>query len=255
MKATPVFALLLGLAGPVAAACPDDAGFKKLASFEHVYLGESHGTAEVPELVQCLVESAIASRPASLAVSLELPPGARDPKDSFWKNRDGRASQAMWRLHDWLLAQEAAGALKLDYHQPTAHYPDQADYEKAGGQALNALMRKYSRVIVLGGNFHSRKEPIEWMPGVAPMGTFVREGTVHVDIHPLQGGTAWTCRSTAPAGSAPPPPTCAAHAVPPLPLPPGVARELGDLRDGKPFGHDYAYLLKSFTASPPPEPQ
>ena len=244
----PLFALLLSLAGPVAAACPDDAGFKKLVSFERLYLGESHGTAEIPELVRCLVERAIAARPASLAVSLELPPEARDPKDSFWKNRDGRASQAMWRLHEWLLTQEAAGALKLDYHQPTAHYPDQADYEKAGGQALNALMRKHARVIVLGGNFHSRKDATEWMPGVAPMGTFVREGTVHVDINTLEGGSAWTCRG------APPQMTCAVHTVPPLPMLPGTSRELGDLRDGKPFGHDYAYLLKSFTASPPHQP-
>ena len=58
----PLFALLLSLAGPVAAACPDDAGFKKLASFEHLYLGETHGTEEVPQLVQCLVQSAIAAR-------------------------------------------------------------------------------------------------------------------------------------------------------------------------------------------------
>ncbi|HEY0957370.1 MAG TPA: hypothetical protein VGE36_21635 [Roseateles sp.] len=255
MKATPLISLLLSLAGPAMAGCPDDAGFKKLASFERVYLGESHGTAEVPALVRCLVERAIAARPASLAVSLELPPEARDPKNVFWKNRDGRASQAMWQLHEWLLAQEAAGALKLDHHQPTAHYPDQADYEKAGGQALNALMRQHARVIVLGGNFHSRKNAVEWMPGVAPMGTFVGEGTVHVDIHPLEGGSAWTCTSTAPAGSTPPQMTCAARAIPPLPMPPGSARELGDLRDGKPFGHDYAYLLKSFTASPPHQPQ
>jgi hypothetical protein len=44
MKTSPLFALLLSLAGPVAAACPDDAGFKKLASFEHRYLDEAHGT-------------------------------------------------------------------------------------------------------------------------------------------------------------------------------------------------------------------
>lgn len=252
MKATPLFALLLGLAGPVAAACPDDAGFKKLASFEHLYVGESHGTEEVPRLVQCLVQNAIAARPASLAVSLEMPEEARQPDSLFWKNRDGRASQAMWRLHQWLLAQEAASALKLDHHQPTQHYPDQADYEKAGGQALNALMRKHSRVIVLGGSFHSRREGVDWMPGVAPMGSYVGEGTVHVEVQALQGGTAWQCRSTAPAGSAPPPPTCAAHAVPPLPMPLGAAGELGD---GKKLGHDHVYLLKSFTASPPHQPQ
>ena len=255
MKATSLFAVLLSLAGPVAAACPDDAGFKKLASFERVYLGESHGTEEVPRLVQCLVEAALATRPTSLAVSLELPEEARQPDGVFWKGRDGRASQAMWRLHQWLLAQEAAGALKLDHHQPTELYPNQADYEKAGGRALNALMRKHARVIVLGGNFHSRREAVDWMPDIAPMGSFVGEGTVHVDVHPLQGGSAWTCTSTAPAGSPPPPPTCAAHAIPPLPMPPGVTGTAGELGDGKKLGHDHVYLLKTFTASPPHQPQ
>jgi hypothetical protein len=251
VKASALFNLLLGLAGPVAAACPDDAGFKKLASFEHVYLGEVHGTEEVPQLVRCLVEAAIAARPASLAVSLEMPEDARPRDGLFWKNQDGRASQAMWRLHQWLLAREAAGALKLDHHQPTRHYPDQADYEKAGGQALNALIRQHARVIVLGGNFHSRREAFDWMPGMAPMGSFVGEDTVHVDVVALEGGSAWTCRSTAPAGSPPPSPTCAANALSPLPAPPGGAGNPGELRDGRPFGHDHVYLVKSFTASPP----
>ncbi|MFG6429018.1 hypothetical protein [Roseateles sp. LYH14W] len=252
MKTTPLFALLLSLAGPVAAACPEDDGFRKLASFERLYLGETHGTAEVPQLVQCLVEKAIAAQPDRLAVSLEMPEEARRPDSLFWKNQDGRASQAMWRLHQWLLTQQTAGTLKLDYHQPTTHYPNQADYEKAGGQALNALMRKHARVIVLGGSFHSRREAFDWMPGVAPMGSYVGEGTVHVEVHARQGGSAWQCRSTAPAGSSPPPPICAEHAVPPLPLPPGDA---GDLRDGRKLGHDYVYLLKSFMASPPHQPQ
>lgn len=252
MKAIPLFALLLSLAGPVVAACPEDAGFQKLASFEHLYIGEVHGTEEVPQLVECLVHRAIATRPASLAVSLEMPEEeARQPDSLFWKNRDGRASQAMWRLHQWLLTQEAAGALKLHHHQPTTHYPDQADYEKAGGQALNALMRQHARVIVLGGNFHSRKEAMSWMPGIRPMGAYVGEGTVHVDLHPLEGGTAWTCSSQALAGSTPPPPTCAARALPALPA--GPARS-GELIDGKPAGHDYLYVMKSFTASPPHQP-
>lgn len=251
MKHLPLFVSLLGLAGPVAAACPDDAGFKKLTSFDRLYLGEMHGTEEVPQLMQCLVQSAIAARPASLAVSLEMPEEARQPDSGFWRNRDGRASQAMWRLHQWLLAQEAAGVLKLDHHQPTQHYPDQADYEKAGGQALNALMRRHARVIVLGGNFHSRREATSWMPAMAPMGSFVGEGTVHVDLLAVEGGTAWVCSSTAPAGSAPPPPTCGAK---PLFKPPSGETRAGDLIDGKPAGHDHIYLMKSFTASPPHKP-
>lgn len=251
MKAAPLFALLLSLAGPVAAACPEDAGFKRLASFEHLYLGEAHGTEEVPALVQCLVQSAIAAKPASLAVSLEMPEDARQPDSWQWKSQDGRASQAMWRLHQWLQAQEAAGVLKLHHHQPTGSYPDQADYEKVAGQALNALMSKHSRVIVLSGNFHSRREPIEWMPKVRPMGTYVGEGTVHVDLQALEGGTAWNCTSRSTGNAPPPPPTCAANTQ--LAIPRGDAR-VGDLIGGREFGHDYVYLMKSFTASPPLKP-
>jgi hypothetical protein len=76
-------------------------------------------------------------------------------------------------------------------------------------------MRQHARVIVLGGNFHSRREAFDWMPGMAPMGSFVGEDTVHVDVVALEGGSAWTCRSTAPAGSPPPSPTCAANALSP----------------------------------------
>jgi hypothetical protein len=252
MRFMPLSALLLGLGGAPVFACPDDDGFRKLTSFERLYIGETHGTAEVPQLVECLVRRAIATRPASLAVSLELPAEARDPQNDFWKNRDGRASKAMWQLHQWLLAQEAAGTLKIDYHQPTIHYPEQADYEKAGGQALNGLMRRHARVIVLGGNFHSRRTAMDWLPDIVPMGAFVGEGTVHVDVQALEGGTAWVCSSSAPAGSAPPPPTCAAKPVMALRRP---KASIGDLVDGKPVGHDYIYLLKTVTASPPHQPR
>ncbi|RZL32633.1 MAG: hypothetical protein EOP35_19695 [Rubrivivax sp.] len=241
--------LLLGLLPNLAAAaCPDTPGFQKLASFEHLYLGEGHGTEEVPQLVQCLVQRAIAGRPASLAVSLEMPEDARSPDSWQWKSQDGRASQAMWRLHQWLQAQEAAGLLKLHHHQPTGSYPDQADYEKAAGLGLNTLMGETARVIVLSGNFHSRREPIEWMPKVRPMGTYVGEATVHVDLQALEGGTSWNCTSRSTGNAPPPPPTCAAHAQPALPR--GDARA-GDLLDGREVGHDYVYLMKSFTASPP----
>lgn len=254
MKATFLFSLLLGIAGPAAAACPDTAGFQKLASFEHLYLGESHGTEETPALVQCLVLSALAAKPASLAVSLEMTDDARKPDGLQWQSKDGRASQAMWRLYQWLQAQEAAGLLKLHHHMPTTHYPDQADYEKDAGLALNALMKQNARVIVFGGAFHSRREPVEWMPKVRPMGTYVGEGTVHVDVEALEGGTAWGCTSktvttsaSAPP-SAPPPMTCAAHDVHRVTW---EAAKAGDLIDGSKFGHDYVYLLKSVSASPP----
>jgi hypothetical protein len=248
LKATSLFALLLGLAGPAVAACPDDEGFKKLASFERVYLGEMHGTEEVPQLVQCLVQSAIAAKPASLAVSLEMPEDARQPDSWQWKSQDGRASQAMWRLHQWLQAQEAAGVLKLHHHQPTGSYPDQADYEKAAGFSLNALMRQTARVIVLSGAFHSRREPLAWMPNMRPMGTYVGEGTVHVDVRALEGGTAWSCTSRSTGNAPPPPMTCAVQTEPAFSQ---ADAHAGDLIDGRQAGHDYIYLLKAITASPP----
>jgi hypothetical protein len=154
----------------------------------------------------------------------------------------------MWRLYQWLQAQEAAGLLKLHHHMPTTHYPDQADYEKDAGLALNALMKQNARVIVLSGNFHSRREPNEWMPKVLPMGTYVGEGTLHVDLHALEGGTAWNCTSRSTGNAPAPPPTCAANALPAIPIP---GARVGDLIDGGKSGHDYVYLLKSVSASPP----
>jgi outer membrane protein assembly factor BamB len=74
-KAALLFTVLF--AGASAAAeirpCPQSPGFQILASTEHLYLGEQHGTEEVPALVRCITQAALDRGAKSVVVSLELP--------------------------------------------------------------------------------------------------------------------------------------------------------------------------------------
>jgi hypothetical protein len=80
-----------------------------------IYLGEMHGSAEVPALVRCLIEVALASKHENLFVSLEQQPTARDPSSDLWRGTDGRASEAMWALTQYVIREEKAG--HLEFHQ------------------------------------------------------------------------------------------------------------------------------------------
>ncbi len=176
-----------------------------------VYLGEIHGSVEVPALVRCLIEVALASKPHKLYVSLEQQPFARDPSGDAWRGTDGRGSEAMWELTQYLIREEKAGRLKL--HQQlsdvfsleagqTPPPYDPAAHEKNMGDPLRVLAAR-GQLIALSGNAHSASKPF---PGLAyqPAGAYAGPGVVHVAVMPAQGGTAWNCNESG----------CAEHAQP-----------------------------------------
>jgi hypothetical protein len=217
---------------------------------QDLYLGEGHGTVESPALVRCLVIAALERGEKPLLVSLELDPSARDPKGDAWHGRDGRGSEAMWNLTQFLIEQEKAGRLELNLQLSfppvfiageTPPKLDFAAYERSIGIPLGELSTR-GQLIALGGNVHSRKERIQ-MPqhSYYPAGHYLGSGVVHVDLESAGRGTAWNCNAEG----------CGIHIVPGQTTSIGMANTLVD---GKPFDHDVVYLLPTVTASPPKLP-
>lgn len=245
-----VFAFLFMLLHPVVSeaakvpACPDGQGFRSLATAEHLYLGELHGTEEVPALVQCLVKAALDRGARSLVVSLELPNPDRPEGKNYWRtNRDGKSSRAMWRLFRWLRVQETEGRLSIHYQYDNSPWAGQAAYEQRVGEELKALIASGHPLIAYGGNFHSRRDILSETPEIVPTGAIVGPAILHVDVAAAHGGQAWNCRR-----SAAPKVVCAAHEIPPFPA---FGAQPGELIDGATAGHDRIYLFGRFTASAP----
>lgn len=223
-------------------ACPHDRGFDTLASAEHLYLGEGHGTEEVPVLVQCLTQAALARGAKSLVVSLELPNPDKPEGKGYWQStHDGKSSKAMWQFFQWLRIQEAGGRLAIHYQYDSTPWTGQAAYERHVGEGLKALIDQGHALIAYGGNFHSRREMASYLPGIVPTGAVVGPAILHVDVEAVEGGTAWDCRE---AG-------CAIHDVHAFDA---SGAQSGALIDGAVVGHDSVYLLQRFTASVPQFP-
>lgn len=240
------------VAAPTFAAtdCPHDALTELVQQGKDLYLGELHGTVEAPALLRCLVlvaldNSAIRDHEQALIVSLEQLPVAREPNGEAWRGNDGRGSEAMWNLTQFLLSQEKAGRLQLHQQlQPPTPRPgesspvfDPVDYERAMGAPLKDLAAR-GQLIALSGNAHSR---IERLPGLNydPAGIYAGREIVHVDLRSVADGTAWVCLTA----------NCGVHELRGSP-----ENEPGTLTAGHWAGHDFVYWLPSSTASPPKLP-
>lgn len=209
---------------------------------QDLYLGESHGTVEIPALVRCLVIAALERKDEALIVSLEQQPNARDLQGDAWRGQDGRGSAAMWELTTFLLEQEKLGRLTLHQHAPTVFDNpfDPAAYERRMGTPLLELAKR-GLLLALSGNFHSRNAPVPMSPSYDPAGMYAGMDVLHIDVESAGGGSAWNCT----AGG------CGAHQLSGRSPFNGTPNTL---MDGKDFGHDFVYLLPQFTASPPKYP-
>jgi len=246
MKLTQSALFLLLLASPLALAaelaedhCPRTPLHTFIERGQDLYLGESHGTVEIPMLFRCLVIAAVERKGEPLIISLEQQPNARDLQSDAWRGQDGRASAAMWELTKFLLEQEKQGRLTLHHHAPTVFDNpfDPAAYEKRMGTPMLELAKR-GLLLALSGNAHSRKDPLPMPSPYQPAGMFAGPDVMHIDIESAGGGSAWVCI----AGG------CGARQLSknsPFTGTPNM------LMDGKDFGHDFVYLLSKFTASPP----
>jgi len=206
---------------------------------QDLYLGETHGTVEIPALMRCLVVAALERKGEKLIVSLEQQPAARDLQSAAWRGQDGRGSEAMWELTRFLLEQEKLGRLTFHQHVPTVfdNPHDPAAYERRMGAPLRELAGQ-GLLLVLSGNAHSRKAPLPMPSPYDPAGMYAGPGIMHIDVESAGGGSAWSCRSQG----------CGVNELPTGSPFNGIPNTL---MDGKDFGHDFVYLLPRFTPSPP----
>ncbi len=223
--------------------CPSDAMLIKLLSFGDLYLGEIHGTAETPQLVQCLVEKALATSKERIIVSLELESGARDPGSYPWQEtspHDGRTSKAMFNLLAYLKDKESQGLLNLDFqHKIIFDRPDGKSRAEIIGLDLKALSER-GLLIALSGNAHSMKTMPPGMPlNGLQEGRYVGPNMTHIWVQAVDGGTTWNCS-----------PDCGVHEMKKLSR---IDGNPDTLVDGSTVGHDYIYFIpqRTFTASPP----
>ncbi len=247
-----VSSLALMMCAPVFA-CPPDSTLDTLLEHKALVIGEIHGTVETPAFFQCLVERALVSIDEPLTVSLELASSARDPSSSFWSGEDGRSSQAMWQLVQFLKEQEQLGklSLHLQLEKPVFNSFEEAkaysdDWERHRGIAIKELAAR-GRVIALMGNAHSMRDPgkFEGIPGELFMaGYYMGSEVTRVAVENVEDGEAWVCKGIPPAI------TCGAVTVKKR----GIAGAVpGAIVNGDAMGHDLIYFIeeRAFSASPP----
>lgn len=208
---------LLLAAGAVPEPCNPIAGWEQVLADDEVrwiVLGEMHGTNEVPAAFADAVCLTARARPVVVAVeqpSSEQPAidaflasdGGEEAKRAFlaapmWNfpMKDGRSSEAAFRLFETLRQMKAAGRIEaVAAFQPSRFdaQPTSAEIEKAMADLVLASARPGATVLVLTGNTHARRTEVPWEPRYLPMaGHLPRDSTVTINSV-TAGGEAWTC--------------------------------------------------------------
>lgn len=190
-------ALLVPISFAVSGCASDDSDGKAILSGTvgsapaTLLLGEIHGTREVPDQFLRFVE-ALSSRRRPLRVGLEMPVDTvrtgcspASVADPFWTNvRDGRSSEAAWRLLCRLKALEARGRIRLFGFvvspRPRSGHP----YAAAVAENVDTS----DRALLLVGNFHARRSAGSLAADLEGRGHRVVTLTVS-----SEKATAWTC--------------------------------------------------------------
>jgi hypothetical protein len=176
--------LLLAAATPQAPACHDIPAWEKILAkkdVRYVVFGEMHGTNEMPEIFADAV--CLTSQKRKTVVALEMPEteqpqidawlasdGGADAKQAlfatpFWNStfKDGRSSEAMFRLLEQLRSMHKCGRVKaVIAFQPVKKSPDaREDYEKDMAKLIAAKKPKGAMTLVLVGNVHAMRTEFE----------------------------------------------------------------------------------------------
>lgn len=224
--------------------CPTPAALAPVLQTDGLFLGELHGSVEVPALVDCLaraLSTELAGR-RRVTVALEVPPDALDETHPFWRGQDGRSSRAMVALLRSLTALRAQGRIELIGFQPVEHYPAQADYEAAMARLLDATPPS-DYLLALAGNFHAAG-PDAGSPTartLQPAGALMKRPMAHVLVVNREPSASWHCVGD----------LCAVHPIRPATLASGQSPGLHPLSQG---GYDGIFVLERMSASPPVSP-
>lgn len=191
---------------------------------QFVVFGETHGTREAPAFFGSLACS-LALDGEALLIAIEFSPYYEDAlQDAWnadeadfeelllkagWRGRpDGVASEAMFEmvrnLHRLKRAGHAIditafnGAGSEDQRARFAHLPGQGPHEAAQAENIAAAARKkaFDRVLVLVGNLHAEKQPVDIGSGAFdPMARRLADHGRVLSLDMRHGpGTSWSCQ-------------------------------------------------------------
>jgi len=216
---TALSSLVLAAVTPVAGQCEPIPGWDQVLADERsriIVIGEVHGSNEVPATFANIVCLTAASRP--VVVALEQPSMDQGAIDSFmasdggvearraflraqmWNGpmKDGRSSQAYFRLFDELRRMHAAGTIEsVIAFQPSSftERPTPEQYERAMADLVKASSQPGTTVVALVGNVHAMLAPVPWEPRYTPMAGHLPADEV-VTLNVVGGGgEAWSCRA------------------------------------------------------------
>lgn len=210
---------MLGLMAAAILACAPPAGTDALLARPEriIIVGEIHGTREIPAAFGQIVCAAAARGP--VVVALEMSDSAMPPRfEAFLaaetdpqamaglegsplldpRFNDGRSSQAvlalLFQVRRW---REAGLDITLHAFQPSLRRPSQtwSELDMAHSLSLAAIERPDARILVLVGNIHAAKAPLDRLPnlGLPAAAHLPRQETLSLNIA-QQGGESWSCR-------------------------------------------------------------
>ncbi len=212
---------------------------RELLAGRGIYVGELHGTQEMPKVLACFVKQAVVQIEGPVVVSLELPPETSPAWALEWAHpSDGRTSQAMVDLINWLRTlRDKSGRVTIDYQLGCRFDGVPADPDAFGnkcmGESITASMAK-GFVIAYSGTSHAARLETPTKRAAA----FLPDSIKTVEIIVSNGGSAWgTYNNSAPGPS------------------PILGRQdlsgMNGIIPGQDPGFEYAYVIKDITASYP----
>ena len=218
MSMSIVLSALLAAAPAAPMPCKPIAGWEEVMARKQVrwiVLGEVHGNNETPDLFADAV--CLTARSRKIVVALEQSSldqgaidlfissdGGKDSKQAFstasmWNGaiKDGRSSEANFRLFDTLRQMRSAGQIEAVVAFVPSHFttrPIPGDYEKGMAGILRAAARPGTTVMALVGNVHALRTKVAWQGGYMPMAAHLpAEELVTLDALG-DGGATWTCQ-------------------------------------------------------------
>lgn len=261
--------LLLAAAAPSNEPCKPIPGWDEVLTrddLRFIVIGEIHGNNETPALFAEAVCLTAQSWP--VVVALEQPSIDQPAIDSFmasdgspeakvaflkavmWNGsmKDGRSSEATFRLFEDLRRMHATGQVKAVVAFLPSHlteYPGPAGYEQAMAEGILVGDQPGTITLVLTGNAHAMRTQVPWEPKYMAMaGHLPAEATVTLNTF-AEGGETWVCQSG----------VCGAKPWPAAPE--SRPRSVSLSSDEQGLYSGVIHLGTSLTASPPqvPAPQ
>lgn len=209
--------ILLGAAAAAPQPCQAIPGWDQIVSRDElrwIVIGEIHGSNEIPDIFADAVCLAAASRP--VVVALEQPSVDQARIDAFlasdggeasklvfldavmWNMpmKDGRSSEAYFRLFDTLRQMKAAGRIEgVVAFQPSSFTapPTPAEYEREMAELLQSAAGHDEMVIALVGNVHAMRTEVPFQQRYMAMaGNLPETETVTLNVI-ANGGSYWNC--------------------------------------------------------------